>query len=202
MSLTALSFVFVGACLFLSVAAVAQGLSPGQTTVNPSAAPSNIGNPSSIVPGAAASDIGRPSSIVPGAAASDVGVRASRAPSTVTPERSWPAPPVQARREGRTTKKAAKAARRGEQVEMTRPFEALAGAQRDRIDLERRMAEHRAKQLQAQREQKAKEAAETKRAAAEKKREAAAKRAGGSDAKGSPARSQIPDPSGVEQVKP
>lgn len=78
----------VGASLCVLGAAAAQGLSPGQTMMVPSAAPSNLGNASSIVPGAAASDIGHPSSIVPGAAASDArqfGIEVTRAGTALAP---------------------------------------------------------------------------------------------------------------------
>jgi hypothetical protein len=60
-------------------------------------------------------------------------------------------------------------------VEMTKPFEALEESRRARLELDKRMAQEKAKQLRAEREQKAKEAAEAKRVAAEKKRNAAAK---------------------------
>ena len=55
---------------------------------------------------------------------------------------------------------------------MTRPFEALEGARRDRIEFEKRATQDRIQQQQKEREQKAKQVAE-------KRSEAAAKRAQG-----------------------
>jgi hypothetical protein len=46
---------------------------------------------------------------------------------------------------------------------MTRPFEALEGARRDRIDFEKRATQDRIEQQQKEKEQKAKKAAETQR---------------------------------------
>jgi hypothetical protein len=55
---------------------------------------------------------------------------------------------------------------------MTRPFEALEGARRDRIEFEKRAANDKIQQQRMQKEQKAKQAGE-------KRSEAAAKRAQG-----------------------
>ena len=57
-------------------------------------------------------------------------------------------------------------------VEMTRPFEALEGARRDRIEFEKRAANDKVQQQRMEKEQKAKQAGE-------KRSEAAAKRAQG-----------------------
>jgi hypothetical protein len=50
---------------------------------------------------------------------------------------------------------------------MTRPFEALEAARRDRIEMEKRIAQEKANEARAAREQKAKERAEAKRGAAQ-----------------------------------
>jgi hypothetical protein len=55
---------------------------------------------------------------------------------------------------------------------MTRPFEALEGARRDRMDFEKRATQDRIQQQQKEKEQKAKQAGE-------KRNEAAARRAQG-----------------------
>ena len=59
------------AAAVLPIAALAQ-VGTGPNAMNPSAAPSNIGNSSSINPSAAASDIRNPSAINPSAGASDL----------------------------------------------------------------------------------------------------------------------------------
>ena len=51
---------------------------------------------------------------------------------------------------------------------MTRPFEALEGARRDRIEMEKRDAQEKAKEARLAREQKAKERGAKKRGAAQK----------------------------------
>jgi len=72
---------------------------------------------------------------------------------------------------------------------MTRPFEALEGARRDRIEFEKRATQDRIQQQQKEREQKAKQVAE-------KRSEAAAKRAQG----GRPASSPAEKDSGLDAV--
>jgi len=66
---------------------------------------------------------------------------------------------------------------------MTRPFEALEGARRDRIEFEKRAAQESVQQRRLEKEQKAKQVAE-------KRSEAAAKRAQGARPAGNSAPSE------------
>ena len=136
---------------------------------NPSAAPSDIGNPSSTNPAAAASDIRNPSAINPSAARSQ-----SPQPTAVSPGRTNVLPPMTSQATPPSLRRP-RAARRSRSRRaagadnLTRPFEALETSRRERIELEKRLAQEKAKQLQSEREQKNKQAtadAEAKRAAA------------------------------------
>ena len=136
---------------------------------NPSAAPSDIGNPSSTNPAAGASDIRNPSAINPSAARSQ-----SFQPNAVSPARTNVLPAVTSRATTPPPRRARGArrskSRRAAGVDnLTRPFEALETTRQERIELEKRLAQDKAKQLQLEREQKNKQAAadaEAKRAAA------------------------------------
>jgi hypothetical protein len=160
--------------LFLSAneRVVAQALG-----VNPSAAASDVRNPSSTNPSAAASDIRNPSATNPSAAASQIpqpNTTSSRPAIVTSPrakERLAP-PPRRTRAVERAPRSRAKSRGAEAGVEMTRPFEALDGARRDRIEFEKRATQDRIQQQQKEREQKAKQVAE-------KRSEAAAKRAQG-----------------------
>jgi hypothetical protein len=127
--------------------------------VNPSAAASDVRNPSSINPSAAASDVRNPSATNPSAATSQI-----PQPTAVSPSRTNLSPPMATQRIGPAPQRARAVrrakSRRAAAVEMTRPFEALEGARRERIELEKRIAQENAKQLRAEREQKDKEAAQ------------------------------------------
>jgi hypothetical protein len=70
---------------------------------------------------------------------------------------------------------------------MTRPFEALEGARRDRIEFEKRAAQDKIQQQRMENDQKAKQLAE-------KKSEAAAKRVQGARPAATPAPSEKPIP--------
>src|SRR5215207_4523107 len=158
--------------LFLSAneRVVAQALG-----VNPSAAASDVRNPSST--NLSASDIRNPSATNPSAAASQIpqpNTTSSR-PAIVTPPRAkerLAPPPRRTRAVERAPRSRAKSRGADAGVEMTRPFEALEGARRDRIEFEKRATQDRIQQQQKEREQKAKQVAE-------KRSEAAAKRAQG-----------------------
>jgi hypothetical protein len=167
------SFLFLDA----SDRAVAQPLG-----VNPSAAASDIRNPSSTNPSAAASDIRNPSATNPSAAASQIPQPTSipARPANVTPStaRQRIAPPRHARAVQRGRPSRAKS-RRSAGVEMTRPFEALEGARRDRIEFEKRATQERVQQLRMEKEQKAKQIAE-KRSEADTKRAQGARKAANS----------------------
>src|SRR5215207_11079297 len=176
--------------LFLSAneRVVAQALG-----VNPSAAASDVRNPSSTNPSAAASDIRNPSATNPSAAASQIPqpTAISPRPANVTPSVARPrialsprrARAVQQARQGRAKSRRATAA-----VEMTRPFEALEGARLDRIEFEKRTAQEKAQQRRMEKEQKAKQASE-------KRGDAAAKHAPDADRAGAPAPSGATTPS-------
>ena len=164
--------------------------------VNPSAAPSDVRNPSSTNPAAAASDIRNPSATNPSAAASQlpqIGDGSAPRPNVTPalPRQQIVAPP----RRTREIQRSRSARRATAGVEMTRPFEALEGARRDRIEFEKRMAQERLRQRQTENEQRAKQIAE-------KRREAAEKRASGtrrpspapSETTGSPAEQTAPKP--------
>ena len=84
--------------------------------VNPSAAPSNIGNPSSINPAAAASDIRNPSAINPAAAASQI-----PRSSVVSPTRPTQAMPRVARQRIAQPPGRARAVQRAPQSAATTP---------------------------------------------------------------------------------
>ena len=84
--------------------------------VNPSAAPSNIGNPSSINPAAAASDIRNPSAINPAAAASQI-----PRSSVVSPTRPTQAMPRVARQRIAQPPRRARAVQRTPQSPSTAP---------------------------------------------------------------------------------
>jgi hypothetical protein len=138
--------------------------------VNPSAAPSAVRNPSSTNPAAAASDIRNPSTTNPSAAASQLpqtgGGSSPRGNVTpALPRQRIAAPP----RRTRDIQRSRSARRATAGVEMTRPFEALEGARRDRIEFEKRMAQERLRQRQIENEQRAKQIAEKRREAAEKR---------------------------------
>ena len=137
---------------------------------NPSAAPSDVRDPRFTNPAAAASDIRNPSAINPSAAASQlpqIGDGSAPRPN-VTP--ALPRQQIVAPRRTRENHRSRSGRRATAGVEMTRPFEALEGARRDRIELEKRMAEERLRQRKIENEQRAKQIVE-------KRREAAAKRA-------------------------
>jgi hypothetical protein len=159
-----LGFAFATFILTASSHAVAQPLG-----ANPSAAPSDIRNPSSTNPAAAASDIRNPSAINPSAAQSQ-----SLQPSAVSPGRTnvLPREGSQATTPSLRRARAARRSRSGRAAQtdnLTRPFEALETARRERIQLEKRLAQDKAKQLQFEREQNKKQAtanAEAKRGAA------------------------------------
>jgi hypothetical protein len=159
-----LRLVFATFILTASHPAVAQPLG-----ANPSAAPSDIRNPSSTNPAAAASDIGNPSAINPSAARSQ-----NLQPSAVSPDRTSVVPSVtsQATTPSLRRARAARRSRSGRAARadnLTRPFEALETARRGRVELEKRLAQDKAKQIQFEREQKNKQAtadAEAKRGAA------------------------------------
>ena len=168
--------------------------------VNPSAAASDVRNPSSTNPSAAASDIRNPSAINPSAAASQIPqpTAITRTRASVTPslarQRIAPAPrrarAVQRARQGR-----AKSRRANAGVEMTRPFEALEGARRDRIEFEKRAAQEKAQQRRTAKEQQA----------AEKRGEATAKHAPSARSAGTPVPSDSSSPSnpaGQNSAKP
>ena len=140
--------------------------------VNPSAAASDVRNPSSTNPSAAASDIRNPSATNPSAAASQI---PQPAPG-IAPRRTNLSPalvdervrvPPQRARKAQVTKRRAKSRGDGNE-QMTRPFEALEGARRDRIEMEKRDAQEKAKEARLAREQKAKERGAEKRGAAQK----------------------------------
>src|SRR5215207_7361088 len=129
--------------LFLSAneRVVAQALG-----VNPSAAASDVRNPSSTNPSAAASDIRNPSATNPSAAASQI-----PQPGAISSRRDNVTPPL-ARQRVAPTLPRARSAQQGRQrrgksrdanagIEMTRPFEALEEARRDRIEFEKRAAQ-------------------------------------------------------------
>ena len=168
------SFLFFGG----SDRAVAQPLG-----VNPSAAASDVRNPSSTNPSAAASDIRNPSATNPSAAASQIPQPTSipARPANVTPStaRQRIAPPRHARAVQRGRQSRAKYRRASAAVEMTRPFEALEGARRDRIEFEKRATQERVQQLRMEKEQKAKQIAE-KRSEADTKRAQGARKAANS----------------------
>jgi hypothetical protein len=136
--------------------------------VNPSAAASDVHNPSSTNPSAAASDIRNPSATNPSAAASQIPRPANVAPPMAR-ERLAPTP-RRTRAARHSPRSRAKSRDGNAAVEMTRPFEALEGARRDRIEFEKRATQDIVKQQRIEKEQKAKQAAE-------KRNEAAAKRA-------------------------
>jgi hypothetical protein len=145
--------------------------------VNPSAAASDVRNPSSSNPSAAASDIRNPSATNPSAAASQI-----PQPSAISSRRDNDTPSIGSQRIAPQTRRA-RAVQQGRRervksrnanagVEMTRPFEALEGARRDRIEFEKRATNDKVQHQRVEKEQKAKQAGE-------KRSEAAAKRAQG-----------------------
>ena len=160
--------------------------------VNPSAAASDVRNPSSTNPSAAASDIRNPSATNPSAAASQI-----PQPSAISSRPANVAPPMARERLAPTPRRtrAARHSPRGRAksrdtnaaVEMTRPFEALEGARRDRIEFEKRATQDKVQQQRIEKEQKAKQVAE-------KRGEAAAKRAQGARPSGTsaPAEATVP----------
>jgi hypothetical protein len=145
--------------------------------VNPSAAASDVRNPSSTNPAAAASDVRTPSATNPSAAASQIPQPTAASPSrtNVTPpisgQRIAP-PPRRARAIEQTRQSRSKPRGANTAVEMTRPFEALEGARRDRMEFEKRAAQEKSEQRRMEKQQKVKQAAENRS-------EAAAKRAQG-----------------------
>src|SRR3954452_13595056 len=159
--------------LMLSSACGEAGAQP--LAVNPSAAASDVRNPSSTNPSAAASDIRSPSATNPSAAASQI-----PQPSAISSRPANVAPPMARERLAPTPRRtrAARHSPRGRAksrdtnaaVEMTRPFEALEGARRDRIEFEKRATQDKVEQQRLEKEQKAKQVSE-------KRNEAAAKRA-------------------------
>ena len=143
------------------------------------ARPFGVRNPSSTNPSAAASDIRNPSATNPSAAASQI-----PQPSAISSRRDNVTPSTGSQRIAPQTRRA-RAVQQGrrERVksrdanargEMTRPFEALEGARRDRIEFEKRAANDKVQQQRMEKEQKAKQAG-----GSEKRSEAAAKRAQG-----------------------
>src|SRR3954451_5921322 len=144
--------------------------------VNPSAAASDVRNPSSTNPSAAASDIRNPSATNPSAAASQI-----PQPSAISSRPANVAPPMARERLAPTPRRtrAARHSPRGRAKsrdtisgELTRPFEALEGARRDRIEFEKRATQDKVQQRRLEKEQKAKQVVE-------KRGEAAANRAQG-----------------------
>jgi hypothetical protein len=143
--------------------------------VNPSAAASDVRNPSSTNPSAAASDIRNPSATNPSAAASQIPQPSATRRDNVTPSIGSQRIAPQTRRaravqQGHRERVKSRDATAG--VEMTRPFEALEGARRDRIEFEKRAANDKVQQQRMEKKQKAKQASE-------QRSEAAAKRAQG-----------------------
>jgi hypothetical protein len=161
-------------CIRLSLAALlicASHYVAAQTLgVNPSAAPSDVRNPSSTNPAAAASDIRNPSATNPSAAASQIpqagGIATTRTNLTPVVPRQRVAPLPRRSRAVDKARERRPAARGSAGVEMTRPFEALEGAPRDRIEFEKRAAQDKATQLRLEREQRAKQGAEARSQAA------------------------------------
>jgi hypothetical protein len=157
------------AAFMLSSACGEAGAQP--LAVNPSAAASDVRNPSSTNPSAAASDIRNPSATNPSAAASQIpqpapGIAPRRTNlSPVLVDERVRVPPRRARK-AQVTKRRAKSLGDGSE-QMTRPFEALEGARRDRIETEKRDAQEKAKEARLAREQKAKERGAEKRGAAQ-----------------------------------
>ena len=159
--------------LFLSAneRVVAQALG-----VNPSAAASDVRNPSSTNPSAAASDIRNPSATNPSAAASQIpqpNTTSSR-PAIVTPPRAkerLAPPPRRTRAVERAPRSRAKSRGADAEVEY-RPFEALEGRKARPHRVEKRATQDRIQEQQMEKQQKAKQLVE-------KRSEAAAKRAQG-----------------------
>jgi hypothetical protein len=153
------SFQFVGLAVAVLVFSVNHPAVAQPLGVNPSAAPSDVRNPSSTNPAAAASDVRNPSATNPSSAASQI-----PQPTAVSPSRTNLSPPMATQRIGPAPQRARAVrrakSRRAAAVEMTRPFEALEGARRERIELEKRSAQEKAK-LREEREQK-NEAAQAK----------------------------------------
>jgi hypothetical protein len=87
MSANRLGYPSLALAAFLMVGSV-HSARPQPLGVNPSAAPSNIGNPSSVNPAARASDIRNPSAINPAGAASQI--PRSSAVSPTTPAQAMP----------------------------------------------------------------------------------------------------------------
>src|SRR5215203_3414867 len=141
-----LRFLTIFLCFSADGRVVAQPLG-----VNPSAAASDARNPSSTNPAAAASDVRTPSATNPSAAASQIPQPTSASPSrtNVTPpiskQRIAP-PPRRARAIEQTRQSRSKPRGANAAVEMTRPFEALEGARRDRMEFEKRAAQEKAEQ--------------------------------------------------------
>ena len=141
--------------------------------VNPSAAASDVGNPSSTNPSAAASDVRNPSATNPSAAASQMAQptagspRATNvAPSVARQRTAAPprrAPVVQRARQHQPISRRANAA-----TEMVRPFEALEGARLDRVEFEKRAAQDKVQQRLLEKEQKTKQIADKKAEAAKR----------------------------------
>jgi hypothetical protein len=129
--------------------------------VNPSGAPSDVRSPSSTNPAAAASDIRNPSATNPSAAASQIpqagGIAMPRTNLTPPTPRQRIAPLHRRSRAVDKARERRPAARRSAGEGMTRPFEALEGARRDRIEFEKRAAQDKAVQLRLEREQRAKQ---------------------------------------------
>jgi uncharacterized protein len=140
--------------------------------VNPTAAASDVSNPSSTSPSAAASDIRDPSATNPSASASQIpqppalGIAPGRTLTPALVDERVRVPPRRARTAQATDRRAKP--RQAADDHMTRPFEALEGARRDRIEMEKRVAQEKANEARAAREQKAKDRAEAKRGAAQK----------------------------------
>jgi hypothetical protein len=147
------------AAFMLSSACGEAGAQP--LAVNPSAAASDVRNPSSTNPSAAASDIRNPSATNP---APGIAPRRTNLSPVLVDERVR-VPPRRARK-AQVTKRRAKSLGDGNE-QMTRPFEALEGARRDRIETEKRDAQEKAKEARLAREQKAKERGAEKRGAAQ-----------------------------------
>jgi hypothetical protein len=138
--------------------------------VNPSAAASDVGNPSSTNPSAAASDVRNPSATNPSAAASQMAQPTAGSPraTNVAPSQRIAAPPrrapvVQRARQHQPISRRANAA-----TEMVRPFEALEGARLDRVEFEKRAAQDKVQQRLLEKEQKTKQIADKKAEAAKR----------------------------------
>src|SRR5215204_1306607 len=148
------SFRWLRSALVLLFSSANQRVVAQALRLNPSAAASDVRNPSSTNPSAAAPDIRNPSATNPSAAASQIpqpNTTSSR-PAIVTPPRAkerLAPPPRRTRAVERAPRSRAKSRGADAGVEMTRPFEALEGARRDRIDFEKRATQDSSKKKES-----------------------------------------------------